>query len=99
MNWQSSSVSCPEKMVIVSFRSYVTLFMADRFPPFVHRYHFLNIPEANDVLSNCVSIVALWKSQKDFNEGFVREIVAREREKLINEVRHTASSYNRGLFC
>lgn len=77
--------SLTERLMRTALRSYPNMMQPDSMPPFIHSTHVTH-EDMKTTLENCVSLVLLWKSQRDFNKGFVEESLQRERDRLLCEV-------------
>lgn len=82
---RTTVASLTERLMRTALRSYPNMMQPDGVPPFIHCTHARH-GDMRTALENCVSLVLLWKSQREFNKRFVEESVERERSRLFSEV-------------
>lgn len=83
--FRPSVASLTERLMKTALRSYPNMMRPDSMPPFIHPTHVTH-EDMRTTLDNCVSLVLLWKSQREFNKRFVEESLKRERNRLYGEV-------------
>lgn len=83
--FRPSVASLTERLMKTALRSYPNMMKPDSMPPFIHHTHVTH-EDMRSTLDNCVSLVLLWKSQREFNKRFVEESLERERNRLYGEV-------------
>lgn len=83
--FRPSVASLTERLMKTALRSYPNMMGPDSMPPFIHPTHVTH-EDMRLTLDNCVSLVLLWKSQRELNKRFVEESLERERNRLYGEV-------------
>lgn len=83
--FRPSVASLTERLMKTALRSYPNMMHPDSMPPFIHLAHATH-EDMRTTLDNCISLVLLWKSQREFNKRFVKESLERERNRLYGEV-------------